>query len=158
MSPRVPSLGTFSVKYTGRPKMLMGGACDMLLAVQPPIHTPGADWVIAARAGNTSMEQIHTALPRDDGSILAYMLAKFASVTAVVRAPPAPTATMAGAFRNPSGSPTPGDVMNARSSNQVRARGKFWAKNPANPGASARSPFGPHPHPVRFFPSRTTPP
>src|SRR5260221_3895847 len=100
MSPRVPSLGTFSVKYTGRPKMLIGGACDMLLAVQPPIHTPGADWVIAARAGNTSMEQIHTALPRDDGSILAYMLAKFASVTAVVRAPPAPTATMAVALAN----------------------------------------------------------
>src|SRR5260221_5082811 len=128
MSPRVPSLGTFSVKDTGRPKMLIGGACDMLSAVKPPIHTPGADWVIAARAGNRSMEQIHTALPRDDGSILGYMLAKFASVTAVVRAPPAPTATMAGAFRNPSGSPTPVDVMNASSPNTVRRRGTFWPK------------------------------
>src|SRR5260221_4507255 len=121
MSPRVPSLGTFSVKYTGRPKMLIGGACDMLLAVQPPIHTPGADWVIAARAGNTSMEQIHTALPRDDGSILAYMLAKFASVTALVPAPPAPTATMPGGVLDPGRIPAPGDRLNAGSSPPPRA-------------------------------------
>src|SRR5260221_12116415 len=118
MSPRVPSLGTFSVKYTGRPKMLIGGACDMLVAGQPPIHTPGADWVIAARAGNTSMEQIHTALPRDDGSILAYMLAKFASVTPLVRAPPGPTATMAGAFRHPRDSPAPGHIIDPRAPKQ----------------------------------------
>src|SRR5258708_19951566 len=123
--------------------MLIGGACDMLLAVQPPIHTPGADWVIAARAGNTSMEQIHTALPRDDGSILAYMLAKFASVTAVVRAPPAPTATMAGAFRNPSGSPPPVRAMNPRSSNQGTARGEILSNNTPNtrtPPTTSRSP------------------
>src|SRR5258708_14064044 len=119
--------------------MLIGGACDMLLAVQPPIHTPGADWVIAARAGNTSMEQIHTALPRDDGSILAYMLAKFASVTAVVRAPPAPTATMAGAVRNPTGPPPPVDLLHAPSPNPVTARGKFLSRNATNPGPSARN-------------------
>src|SRR5258708_40184024 len=92
------------------------------------------------------MEQIHTAFPRDDGSILAYMLAKFASVTAVVRAPPAPTATMAGAVRNPSGSPTPVAVINARSSNHVRARGEVLSKNPENGSAYGRSALGDAPH------------
>src|SRR5258707_15859707 len=135
MSPRVPSLGTFSVKYTGRPKMLIGGACDMLLAVQPPIHTPGADWGVAARAGNTSMEQIHTALPRDDGSILAYMLAKFATVTPVVRAPPAPTATMAAELRKPTAAPTPAGAINDRYPHAGTARGEDCAKSDASAGA-----------------------
>src|SRR5260221_14405154 len=140
MSPRVPSLGTFSVKYTGRPKMLIGGACDMLLAVQPPLPTPGADWGIAARAGDTSMGQIHTALPRGDGSILAYMLAKFASVTAVVRAPPAPTATMAGGVRDPRDAPTPGAGLDARSPHQGRGGGRAWAKTSRKAARAARSP------------------
>src|SRR5258707_814792 len=159
MSPSTPSFGTFSVKNTGRPMIDTGGACAMLgTPGQPPIQIPGDACEICARAGNASIDAIHTADPSEVGSIRAYMLTMFAQVSAVVRAPPAPALTTAGALRNPSGVPTPVSVINARSSNQARARGKFWSKNAENAVASARSSLGTVANPVSFFASRTTRP
>src|SRR5258707_8822153 len=143
MSPSTPSFGTFSVKNTGRPMIDTGGACAMLgTPGQPPIQIPGDACEICASAGNASIDAIHTAEPSEVGSIRAYMLTMFAQVSAVVRAPPAPALTMAGALRNPSGGPTPVSVMKARSSNHPRAFGKFWAKKAQNAPAAAESPLG----------------
>src|SRR5260221_1486217 len=141
MSPRTPSFGTFSVKNTGRPMIETGGAWAMLgTPGQPPIQIPGDACEICARAGNASIDAIHTAEPSEVGSIRAYMLTMFAQVSAVVRAPPAPALTMAGALRNPSGVPTPVSVMNARAPNHATALRKVWSEKDGNALASARRP------------------
>src|SRR5260221_12264700 len=122
MSPSTPSFGTFSVKNTGRPMIDTGGACAMLgTPGQPPIQIPGDACEICASAGNASIDAIHTAEPSEVGSIRAYMLTMFAQVSAVVRAPPAPALTMAGAVRDPRGAPPPGSVLKATCPQPARA-------------------------------------
>ena len=82
MSPGVPSGPVFSVKNTGRPRMLTGGASmppwpPAKLPIQtgpPPVPT---DKAIVANWGKVSMLAIHTARPRLVGSMREYILTMF---------------------------------------------------------------------------------
>src|SRR5215475_3172487 len=83
MSPVVPSAGVFSVKYTGRPRMLTGGVSvpPPVAGPPPPIHTADppvpTDRAIVASCGNVWMDAIHTAFLSEEGSIRAYMPTMF---------------------------------------------------------------------------------
>src|SRR5689334_21611726 len=108
MSTGEPSADAFSVKITGRPRIVVGGApepppCVPRLPIQtgePPVPTASA---IVANWGKVSMFAIHTALPREVGSIRAYILAMF-SHRIVALAWPASfaTFTLAGQLMKPS--------------------------------------------------------
>src|SRR3954447_18321775 len=76
MSPAVPRVFAFSVKITGRPRMVIGGPTAPLFSqiAEPPVPT---DRAIVASSGNVSMDAIHTARPRLPGSIRAYILTMF---------------------------------------------------------------------------------
>src|SRR5438046_2721381 len=80
MSPVVPVVGTFSVKITGRPRIVSGGMSEPGV-VRPPIQTGPppvpTDSAMVASCGKVSMCAIHTALLRLVGSIREYILTMF---------------------------------------------------------------------------------
>src|SRR6266700_1475078 len=116
MSPVVPNAGAFSVKITGRPRMVTGGPSEPGW-LGPPIHTGPppvpTDSAIVASWGNVSIAATHTAFFNEVGSMRAYILTMF-SHTIVPAVWPASAAccTDAGELMNPSGVPAPVSVMN----------------------------------------------
>src|SRR3954471_2876712 len=135
MSPVVPSAGVFSVKITGRPRMLTGGTaepgCCMFPShtAEPPVPTDSA---MVASCGNVSIEAIHTAFCSAVGSILAYIATIFSQVIDAAGCPDADTWTDAGQLTKPRGSPTPVPVMKPMSSYQASALGKTSSKKLVN--------------------------
>ena len=68
---------------------------------------------MSASCGNVSMSAIHTAFISEDGSIRAYIAARFSTMIVLAPCPDSAVAvTAAGQLMNPSGSPTPVPVMN----------------------------------------------
>src|SRR4051812_18078533 len=119
MSPCVPrTLVAFSVKITGRPRIVIGGPATPLFSqiADPPVPT---DRAIVASSGNVSIDATHTARPSDPGSIRAYILTMFSHTIVAVGCPAsADTATIAElrVDRAPRGCPTPSPLRNDRSS------------------------------------------
>src|SRR5581483_7521168 len=120
MSPVVDSAGVFSVKMTGRPRIVMGGVSEpgwFMPPIQtgpPPVPTDNA---MVASCGNVSIDAIHTAFASDVGNILLYMLTMFSHKMVPVACPDSlDTDTDAGQEMKPCGVPAPDSVMNATSS------------------------------------------
>src|SRR3954469_24395362 len=106
MSPVVPSAGVFSMKITGRPRMLTGGTaepgCCMFPShtAEPPVPTDSA---MVASCGKVSIEAIHTAFCSAVGSMRAYIPTMFSQVMLAAGWPDADTCTDAGQLMKPQG-------------------------------------------------------
>src|SRR5688500_12620169 len=76
MSPASPSVGAFSVKITGRPKIVIGGPSTPLFnhTGAPPVPTLNA---IVASSRNVLILAIHTAVPNELGNIREYIVMMF---------------------------------------------------------------------------------
>ena len=116
MSPAAPSVFAFSVKMTGRPRIVIGGPWAPLLSqiAEPPVPTLSA---IVASSGNVLIEATHTARLSEVGSIRAYILIRFSQTMVLAAWPVSFVIEMAAvALRNPCGSPAPLPPKKAMSS------------------------------------------
>src|SRR3990167_4416483 len=130
--PPPPSVSIFSVKRTGRPRIVMGGPWTPLFSqmAEPPVPT---ERLISASCAKVSMFATQTPLPSEAGSIREYILTMFSQTMLSAACPVSfATETSAGEFITPSGWPTPEPPMKATSSNQEMAVGRMLSMKAAN--------------------------